>query len=139
MANFAPKKSASKAKSGQGPAEVMSKDAEHQEPPRMYLEHHHLEKLGMKKMPSVGSKVRISGLAHVGATSEDHDSMAPAGGKGGMKRRMTLNMHEMEIGADGPDNDEEQAEQSKAGAKAEMDKALARGAGSESKKGGKKS
>ena len=139
MANFMPKKSPSKAKPGQGPAETGSKNAEYEAPPMIHLDHHHLEKLmpAGSTMPPVGSKIKISGLAHVGSVSENQDSTQPAG-KGKTRRSMTLHMHQMEMGADGPDNDVAQEEQSKAGAKAEMDKALARGAGSESKKGGKK-
>ena len=139
MANFMPKKSPSKAKSGQGPAVSSSKDAEYQSPPTLHLSHDHLAKLmpAGSSMPPVGSKIRISGLAHVGSASEDQDSMVPAG-KSGTRRSMTLHMHQMEMGTDGPDNDVAQEEQSKAGAKAEMDKALAKGAGNESKKGGKK-
>lgn len=140
MANFMPKKSQAKAKGGQGPAEAMSKDAEYQSPPTLHLSHHHLEKLmpAGSSMPPVGSKIRVSGLAHVGSASEDQDSMAPAGKKGGTRRSMTLHMHQMEMGADGPDNDVAQEEMSKSGAKAEMDKALSKQQGSESKKGGKK-
>jgi hypothetical protein len=139
MADFMPKKSANKAKSGQGPAESGSKDAEYQAPPMIHLDHQHLEKLmpAGSAMPPVGSKIKINGLAHVGSASENQDSMAPAG-KGKTRRSMTLHLHQMEMGADGPDNDVAQEEQSKAGAKAEMDKALSKGAGSESKKGGKK-
>ena len=87
-------------------------------------------------MPPVGSKIKISGLAHVGSASENQDSMEPAG-KSKTRRSMTLHMHQMEMGADGPDNEVAQEEQSKAGAKAEMDKALTKGAGSEGKKGQK--
>ena len=138
MANFMPKKSASKAKSGQGPAVSSSKDAEYQPPPTIHLDHHHLEKLMPhgSAMPPVGSKIKISGLAHVGSASENQDSLEPAG-KSKTRRSMTLHMHQMEMGADGPDNEVAQEEQSKAGAKAEMDKALTKGAGSEGKKGQK--
>src|SRR5271163_2368186 len=79
MADFTPKKGWSekgKARGGEGPASMGSRDAEHQAPPVIHLEHHHLEKLGMTKMPPVGSKIRISGLAHVGSTSESDNSAA---------------------------------------------------------------
>lgn len=126
MADFSPKKGKETATAK---GSLPTDNAEHQEPPRLYLEHHHLEKLGLKKMPAVGSKIKISGLAHVGSTSENQDR-----GDGGKARRsMTLHMHKMEVGKDGPGAEEDQAEQTKQGAKAEMDKAL----GSEAAKGKK--
>lgn len=125
MANFTPKakQEANKAKGGTLPRD----SAEHQAPPHIYLEHHHLEKLGMTKMPAVGSKIKISGLAHVGATSENQDR-----GDGGKKRSMTLHLHKMEIGRDEHDHEESQ----KAGMKAAVDKALTKGEGSESEGNG---
>lgn len=126
MANFAPKADASKAKGS-----LATNNAEHQAPPVLHLEAHHIEKLFKGKMPPVGSKVKISGLAHVGATSE-HDHGAEPGEKGGGKRRsMTLHMHQMDAGT-GPQpgvKDADQEAESAKGAKAEMDKALAREAG----------
>ena len=110
-------------------------NTEHQRPPTLHLEHGHLEQLGMKTMPKVGSKLKFHVTAHVGSTSENQDR-GDGGGK--PRRHMSLDIHQMEMGKDGPDNDVEQEEESKAGAKAEMDKALAKGAGNESKKGGKK-
>lgn len=126
MADFSPKKESSKAKGS------LAKDnTEHQSPPTIYLEHHHLEKLGMTKMPPVGSKIKISGLAHVGATSEHDDSRsAPKGSAegSGKRRSMTLHMHKMDVGTDRHDHEESQ----KAGMKAAVDKALTKGEGSES-------
>jgi hypothetical protein len=140
MADFSPPKAeASKAK-GSLPRDNSS---EHQAPPVIHLEHHHLAKLGLKKMPPVGSKIKISGLAHVGATSENQDSMAPAGrpmgsGASTPRRSMTLHLHSMEMGKNGiSDNDQEESQ--KEGMKGEIDKALAKGAGSESKDGKKSS
>jgi hypothetical protein len=142
MADFAPKKEAGMAKGS------LAKDnsSEHQSPPSIYLEHHHLEKLLPKgsKMPPVGSKIKISGLAHVGATSE-HAQNPPSGGKaqkggeGNTKRSMTLHLHKMEMGKDGADgvSDVEQEEQSRKGAKAEMEKALSRREGTSEGKGSK--
>jgi hypothetical protein len=118
-----------------GGKQAMTPGEDTQPPPTLHLGHKHMEKLGLKKMPAVGTKLHFHAVAHVGSTSEDQDSMA---GSKKPRRSMTLHIHQMEIGADGPDNDVAQEEQSKAGAKAEMDKALAKGAGSESKKGGKK-
>jgi hypothetical protein len=136
MADFTPKKVASKAKSGQGPAAGGARGAEHESPPHIYLEHHHLEKLGMTKMPPVGSKIKISGLAHVGAVSEhDESRSAPSGSaEGGPKRSMTLHLHKMDIGKDGISEGEHEESQ-KAGMKGEIDKALSRGAGSDAAKG----
>jgi hypothetical protein len=139
MADFTPKKVSSekgKARGGEGPAVASSKDAEHQAPPVIHLEHHHLEKLGLTKMPPVGSKIRISGLAHVGATSEG-DQSARFGGTSGRdegepKRSMTLHLHKMDVGKDGASDVDQEAESAK-GAKAAMDKALER------QTGGKKS
>lgn len=125
MADFSPKKEASKAKGS-----LPHDEAEHQRPPTIYLEHHHLEKLGMTKMPAVGSKIKISGLAHVGSTSENQDR-----GDGGKRRSMTLHMHKMEMGRDEKDHEESQ----KAGMKAAVDKALTKGEGSESEGDGENS
>lgn len=66
MADFAPKKEASKAKGS-----LAHDNAEYQSPPTIYLQDHHLKALGFKETPKVGSKIKISGLAHVGASSEN--------------------------------------------------------------------
>jgi hypothetical protein len=124
MANFTPKKEASKAK-GSLPTE----NSEYQDPPTMYLQEHHLKALGFKEMPKVGSKIKISGLAHVGSTNESSDHSEK--GKG-PRRSMTLHMHKMEVGRDEHDHEESQ----KAGMKGEIDKALKKGAGSESEDDG---
>ena|ERR1700676_367164 len=107
----------------------MENTAEHEAPPRLYLEHHHLAKLGLTKMPPVGSKIKISGLAHVGATSEDQSP----GIKGGARRSMTLHLHKMEVGKEGIDGASEETQ--KDGMKSEIDKALTKHAGSEAEKG----
>lgn len=137
MADFTPKKvkEPGKAKSGQGPAIASTKDAEHQSPPVLHLDHGHLEKLMPKGsgMPPIGSKVRISGLAHVGAASENQDEMSPAG-KGKVRRSMTLHLHQMDMGQDGITEGEKEESQ-KDGMKSEIDKALSQHAGSEAAKG----
>jgi hypothetical protein len=97
-------------------------------PPTLYLEDEHLKKLGLHEMPKVGEKLHAHIVAHVGAVSEDQDR----GDGGKPKRRMTLHVHKMELGEDGPGKEEKQEEESKKGAKAAMDKALTKGAGSES-------
>jgi hypothetical protein len=131
MADFTPKKLVAEkghAKAGEGKPSV-SQD-EHMSPPRVYLEHHHLAKLGLKEMPKVGSKIHISGLAHVGATSEHDSADEPGERKGDKKRRsMTLHLHKMEMGTNGPGKEVNQEAETAKGAKAAMDKALKRGAG----------
>lgn len=127
MADFTPKKVSTEA--GKAKGSLAHNNVEHQAPPVIHLEHHHLEKLGMTKMPAVGSKIKISGLAHVGATSE-HDDAAQPGEKSG-RRSMTLHLHKMDVGGgnnSGAKEVDQEAEKAK-GAKAEMDKALSRGAG----------
>lgn len=134
MADFTPKKLSKEAGSAKG--SLAHENTEHQDPPRVYLEHHHLEKLGLTKMPAVGSKIKISGLAHVGSTSENSEH-APSGGKakggeGNTRRSMTLHFHKMEIGKDG--NEADQEAQTASGAKAAMDAELTKHAGSEKAK-----
>jgi len=133
MADFTPKKVSSE-KGKAGGSLPSGSDVEHQEPPTIYLGHHHLAKLGMDKMPPVGSKIKISGLAHVGATSE-HDRAAEPGEKGGAgkRRSMTLHLHKMEMGQEGIDGASEESQ--KEGMKSEIDKALTKHAGSEAAKG----
>jgi len=140
MADFTPKKVSSEKGSAKG--SLPTDNAEHQRPPTIYLEHHHLEKLGLKNMPKVGSKIKISGLAHVGATSEhDHSASASSRAEGTgattpkNTRSMTLHLHKMDVAKDGIEgvSDVDQEEQSKAGALAEVNKAL------EKSEGGKKS
>ena len=107
-------------------------------PPMIHLTHEHMKKFGIKQMPKVGSKVKISGLVHVGSTSE-HDgshSFGEPGAEGGKpSHSMTLHLHKMEMAHDGIKgaSDVDQEEESKKGAMAEMDKALKR------EMGGKKS
>jgi hypothetical protein len=130
MADFTPKKVSSE--KGKATGSLPHDSAEHQDPPRVYLEHHHLEKLGLKKMPAVGSKIKVSGVAHVGSTSENTEH-APSGGKapgkeGSTRRTMTLHFHKMELGREGI-SDGEKEESQKAGMKGAMDKALKRAAG----------
>jgi hypothetical protein len=123
MANFTPpKKEASKAKGS-----LAHDTTEHESPPTLYLHEGHLKKLGVKELLKVGSKIKISGLAHVGSTSENQDH-----GDGGKRRSITLHMHKMEIGRDEHDHEESQ----KAGMKGAIDKALTKGAGSESEDDG---
>ena len=116
--------------------------AEHQSPPILHLEDHHIQKLFGKKMPPIGSKIKVHGLIHVGAYNENQEAN-PSGGKakggeGNTKRTMALHFHKMDIAQDnqrGEKTVDQEAESAK-GAKAEMDKALEREAGG---KKGKKS
>ena len=124
---YSPKSDPSKAK-GSDPKAPTSMDETAGHPPTLYLEHDHLKKLGLDKMPNVGEKLHARIVAHVGAVSEDQDR----GDGGKPRRRMTLHVHQMEMGKDGPGKEVDQEAESKAGAKAAMDKALTKGAGSES-------
>lgn len=113
MADFSPKKEAGKA-AGRNP-KVTGEDT--QDPPHIFLQSHHVAKL-FKQLPSVGDKVKISGLAHVGSVSENQDH-----GDGGKPRRtITLHLHKMEVGTG--KQPEMSDDSQKAGAKAEIDKAL---------------
>ena len=110
--------------------------AEHMAPPVLHLEAHHIAKLFKNKMPPVGSKIKFNAVAHVGSYNED-SSGPPSGGKaqggeGNTKRTMALHFHKMETDAGtegGGLNEESQRNERASGAKAEMDKALAREAG----------
>jgi hypothetical protein len=113
--------------------------AEHESPPVMHLEAHHIKKLFKGKMPPIGSKIKVHSLVHVGAYSEGEDG-PPSGGKakggeGNTKRTMALHFHKMDIAQDGIDGASEESQ--KKGMKAEMDKALSRGAGGKGRGEGK--
>ena len=134
MATFAPKKDPTTAKGS-----LAHDNTEHQAPPVLHLQAHHIDKLFKGKMPKVGSKIKVHGLVHVGSTSESHEH-APSGGKakggeGNTHRTATLHFHKMEIGADGMGGPKDADEETKSaqGAKAEMDKALARQQGGSKK------
>ena len=58
---------------------------------RMTLDHDMLEKMGVKKLPTVGSKMKVHALAHVVSTSEDHST------DGKKRRRVELQMHHMGV------------------------------------------
>ena|SRR5271156_4676793 len=131
MADFTPKKLSTEKSGAKG--SLAMDNTEHQAPPVMHLEAHHIDKLFKGKMPKVGSKIKVSGLVHVGATSE-HQEHNPSGGKapggeGKTRRTATLHFHKMDVATDGPGKEVDQEEESKKGAKAEMDKALSKGAG----------
>jgi hypothetical protein len=137
MADFTPKSDPSKAKGS------LARDntSEHEAPPVMHLEAHHIAKLFKNKLPPIGSKVKVSGLVHVGAFNEGADG-PPSGGKakggeGNTPRTMSLHFHKMDLGTDTPGEQVDQEEQSKKGAKSAMDKALSRGAGTSEGKGSK--
>ena len=132
MADFTPKKLTSESGSAKGRNMIKVPGEDTQSPPRLYLEAHHLAKLGITKMPAVGSKIKISGLAHVGSTSEDQDHAD--GGK--PHRRMTLHLHKMDIGTDAQSSDAKEQSQ-KDGMKSAIDKALTKDAGSAAAKGKK--
>jgi hypothetical protein len=138
MADFSPKSEANVAKSGEGKAAAGQRNDEHEAPPVMHLEAHHIKKLFGNKMPPIGSKVKVNGLVHVGAYNEDHAG-PPSGGKAGYAsednpgRSMTLHFHKMDMGTDQQSSDADRESQTANGAKAEMDKALARQSGGKKK------
>lgn len=120
-----PKAEAGKAKGGIGAAPTYQDEGH----PHVRLEDHHLKALGIHTMPKVGEKLHIKAHAMVHATSENQDR-----GDGGKARRhITLALHKMEMG--GGKQPEMSDESQKAGAKAAIDKALKKGAGSESADG----
>jgi hypothetical protein len=113
-------------------------------PPVLYLEGAHLGKLGLKKMPPVGSKLHIHAIAHVHAAHDEADDSKEFSEGGGndastgetkkynTNRRLTLHFHQMEA-KKSMGSDEDQSAETAKGAKAEMDKALSRGAGGKGK------
>ena len=139
MADFTPKKVSGETGPGITPKAEGSMDAEHESPPVMHLEAHHIGKLFGSKMPPIGSKIKVHGLVHVGAFNEG-SAGPPSGGKakggeGHTKRSMTLHFHKMDMGTDDQTSDADHESQQASGAKAEMDKALAREAGGRKGKG----
>lgn len=119
-----------------------------EQPPTLHLEGAHLGKLGLKKLPAVGTKLHIHAIAHVHSVHDEADDSKQPGEhepddastgedkKYNANRRMVLHIHHMDAQKH-MGNEEDQKEESAKGAKAEMDKALSKAAGSESKKGGK--
>jgi len=139
VADFAPKKLAGESGPGIKPKAEGSRDVEHEAPPVLHLEAHHIAKLFKNKMPPVGSKIPVHALVHVGAYSEDHAG-PPSGGKikgaagtDNPGRSMTLHFHKMDMGTDQQSSDAVKEGQTAGGAKAEMDKALARQSGGKKK------
>jgi hypothetical protein len=138
MADFTPKKVSGETGPGIKPKAEGSMDVEHQAPPVMHLEAHHIQKLFKNKMPPIGSKIPVHAVVHVGAYSEDQAG-PPSGGKakggeGNAPRSMTLHFHKMDMGQEGI-GEEDQAQSQRDGAKAAIDKALTKDAGKESAKG----
>jgi hypothetical protein len=139
MADFTPKKVSGESGPGIRPKAEGSRDVEHEDPPVLHLQAHHIGKLFSDgKMPKVGSKIKVSGLVHVGATSE-HQEAPPSGGKakggeGNTRRTMALHFHKMEVGIDQQSSDAKEQGQ-KDGMKAAIDKALTKDAGSSAEKG----
>ena len=126
-----------KAEQGSAKGSLPHDNTEHQSPPVMHLEAHHIQKLFKGKMPPIGSKIKVHGLVHVGAFSEGADG-PPSGGKakggeGNTQRTMALHFHKMDVATDGPGKEVDQEAETAKGAKAEMDKALKRGAGGSKK------
>lgn len=84
------------------------------------LDHESLKKLGVTKLPKVGSKMHVHAIAHVHSIEEsDRDEE----GKTGKRRNMELHLHQMSVAPHSATGEEKQANV-RDGAKAAMDKAL---------------
>jgi hypothetical protein len=93
------------------------------------LDHEHLKKLGVTKMPKAGDTLHIHSKAHVKSTSEHSEG-------GGDRKHMELELRHMAIGAQADDdNTDDDAENNLAGAKSAMDEALGGGKKKGKKKG----
>jgi hypothetical protein len=134
MATIGPKSDNGAAREPSG-GKAPGASAEPSNPPVLHLEDHHIAKLFGKKLPPIGSKIKFNAVAHVGAYNEDGDGGAnpKVKGEASTKRTMALHFHKMEDGTDQQMSDSEKEGQSAKGAKAEMDKALARQAGGRKK------
>lgn len=93
--------------------------------PVFELTHEHLKQLGVKHFPPPGSTVHIHA-----SVAETHVTQDPQSGES--HGHVVLHLHKMDT-ATGKQPEMSDASQA-AGAKAEIDKALAKGAGSESSK-----
>lgn len=94
------------------------------------LDHHSLKKLGIEKMPKVGSKVKLHSHAHVKSTREENRD-------GKMHRSMELELRHMHIepgegtGAETDGDSGKKEESMHRGIKDAMDKVLPKEEGSE--------
>jgi hypothetical protein len=135
MADFMSKTPKEATEAGSAKGSLARDNTEHEAPPVMHLEAHHIHKLFGGKMPPIGSKIKVHGLVHVGAFNEG-SAGPPSGGKakggeGHTPRTMTLHFHKMDMGQEGISGGEKEESQ-KAGMKAEIDRVLTKGEGSES-------
>lgn len=81
------------------------------------LDHEHLKKLGITKMPKAGDVLHLHSKAHVKSTSEHSED-------GGDRKHMELELRHMAIGATERAKEEDVQEGNLTGAKAAMDQAL---------------
>lgn len=98
-------------------------------PPTIHLSHEHIKKLGLhKNLPKIGTKIPMEAHAHVTSVSSHND------GDGKPRMSMTVELHKMgmEHGQGTKISQPDQEAETAKGAKAEMDKALAKGQGSAS-------
>lgn len=81
------------------------------------LDHEHLKKLGITKMPKAGATMHVHAKAHVKSTSEHSED-------GGDRRHMELELRHMAVEAAKRAGHEDVEEGNLRGAKAAMDQAL---------------
>lgn len=81
------------------------------------LDHEHLKKLGITKMPKAGDTMHVHAKAHVKSTSEHSED-------GGDRRHMELELRHMAVEAAKRASHEDVEEGNLRGAKAAMDQAL---------------
>ncbi len=96
------------------------------------LDHEHLKKLGVKKMPKAGDVIHLHSKAHVKSTSEHSED-------GGDRKHMELELRHMALGVQSDDDDQgddDGGEKHLAGAKSAMDEALGGGKKKGKAKGG---
>lgn len=97
------------------------------------LDHEHLKKLGITKMPKAGDVIHLRSKAHVKSTSEHSED-------GGDRKHMELELRHMSLGAQADDDntggEEDGGESHLAGAKSAMDEALGGGKKKAKGKGG---
>jgi hypothetical protein len=124
------------------PAERKAEQAKYDKPGRIggddygygltvRLDHEHLKKLGITKMPKAGDVVHLHSKAHVKSTSEHSED-------GGDRKHMELELRHMSLGAQADDDNTggDEGESHLAGAKSAMDAALGGGKKKGKAKGG---
>lgn len=101
------------------PSAMPSKGDEYGYGLNVELDHDHLKKLGIKKLPKAGAVLHLRAHAHVRNTSEHNDE------DGKPRRSVSLQLRKMELQAEQRAASEPDIQEGKLrGAKAAMDKAL---------------